>query len=194
MKKIEQVFREVLYQAMEKKNNILTQLELSKKLGFSLSTVNLALKKLEKTNSVKIGKMNFKIIDIKKILYLWASTRNIENDIIYNTRVELPVREVERNLPDVTYAAYTSYKLKFKDVPADYSEVYVYADETELDQIKIRFPLSKKNPNLFVLKKDVNMEKYPKTGTIAQIFVDLWNLKQWYAGDFLKSFEEKLNL
>jgi len=29
--------------------------------------------------------------------------------------------------------------------------------------------------------------------TIAQIFVDLWNLKEWYAKDFLKAMEAKLN-
>jgi len=194
MKKIEQVFREVLYQSMEKNKNVLTQLGLSKELGFSLSTINLALKKLEKMNSVKIGKMNFRIIDIRKILYLWASIRNIEKDLIYKTRVELPVREIERSLPELNYGAYSAYKFKFKDVPADYSEVYVYADNKEIEEVKKRFPINKKIPNLFVLEKDVNMGKYPKTGTAAQIFVDLWNLKQWYASDFLKSFEEKLKI
>ena len=192
MKKIEIVFREILYQAIEKKNHVLTQLKLSKDLGFSLSTINLALKKLKKMNSVNIGKMNFKVIDIKKILYLWASIRDIEGDITYKTRAASPVREIERGLPNITYGAYSAYKFKFKDVPADYSEVYVYADEDELKQIKKRFPKSEKNPNLFVLKKDINMKEDPKTGTIAQIFVDLWNLKQWYANDFLKSFEKKL--
>ena len=193
MKKIEQVFREILYQAIEKKNRVLTQLGLSKKLGFSLSTTNLALKKLTKMNSVRIGKMNFKIIDIRKILYYWASIRNIEKDIIYETRIEMPIREIERAVPDIIYAAYSAYKFRFKDVPADYSEVYIYVDENELKQIKKRFPESenKKNPNLFILKKDENMQ-YGKTGTIAQIFVDLWNLKSWYAADFLKALEGKL--
>jgi len=100
MKKIEQVFREILYQAIEKNNQVLKQSELAKKLGFSLSTINLAVKKLERMNAVKISKMNFRVINQKKILYLWASIRNPEKDITYKTRVEMPVKEIEKNLPD----------------------------------------------------------------------------------------------
>lgn len=192
MKKIEQVYREILYQAIENKNRKLTQLGLSKKLGLSLSTINLAIKKLEKMNSVKIEKMNFKILDAKKILYFWASIRNIDRDIIYQTRTEMSIKEIENNMPDIIYACYSAYKLKFKDVPADYSEIYVYASEQELEKIKKRFPQNNKNPNLFILKSDENIKKYGKTSTIGQIFVDLWNLKSWYASDFLKALEEKL--
>lgn len=190
MKKIEQVFREILYQAIEMKNRKLTQLKLSKKLGFSLSTINLAVKKLEKMNAIKIGKMNFRVIDLRKILYYWASIRNLEKDIVYKTRVEMPVKEIEKNMPNITYGVYSAYKFKFKDVPADYSEVYVYADE-ELEVIKKRFPFKEGRENLVVLKKDNNM-KYGKIGTIAGIFVDLWNIKEWYASDFLKALEEKI--
>jgi len=138
MKKIEQVFREILHQAIEKKNFRLTQMELSEKLGFSLSTINLAVKKLEKMNSIKIEKMSFKIIDVKKILYYWASFRNLEKDIIYKTRAEMPVREIEKLMPNIIYGGYSGYKFKFKKVEADYSEVYVYADENELEIIKKR--------------------------------------------------------
>jgi predicted transcriptional regulator len=192
MKKLELIFMEILYQAIEKNNPVLKQSELSKNLGFSLSTVNLAVKKLEKMNAVKVEKMGFRVIDMKKILYYWASTRNLEKDIIYKTRAELPVREIEKNLPDITYAAYSAYKLKFKDVPADYSEVYVYADEDELKEIIKRFPQNEKTPNLFVLKKYDSMSQYPKTGTTAMIFVDLWNLRQWYASEFLKALEKRM--
>ena len=48
------------------------------------------------------------------------------------------------------------------------------------------------NFNLFVLKDDENIEKYDKSGTIGQIFVDLWNLNSWYANDFLKALEERI--
>lgn len=191
MKKIEQVFREILYQAMEKDKKVLTQLELSRNLGFSLSTVNLAVKKLERMNAVRLEKMNFKIINVRKILYYWASIRNFEKDVVYRTRVEMPVREIEREMPDAVFAAYSAYKFRFNDVPADYSEVYVYVD---IEKIKKRFPEKEKTANLFVLKKDSNLDKYPKTGTLAQIFVDLWNLKQWYASDFLEAVEDKINL
>jgi predicted transcriptional regulator len=190
MKQIEKVYKEILYQALEKGNSKLTQQKLSLKLSISLSTVNLALKKLKKINAVRIGKMNFIVIDFKKIIYLWASERNIKKDIIYSTRAEMPVREIEKNLPDIIFAAYSAYKFKFRDVPADYSEVYVYASDEQAEEIKKRFPEKKGNPNLFVLAYNGD---YGKTDTIAQIFVDLWNLKEWYASEFLKELENKIN-
>jgi len=189
MKKTELVYKEILYQAIEKQNKQMTQLELSKKLNVSLSIVNLVLKKLEKIGAVKINPMNFSIINLKKLVYLWASERNLEKDIIYKTRVEMPVKEIEKNLPNITFGAYSGYKYKFKDVPADYSEVYVYASEEELKEIKKRFPDKKLNENLFVLKKSGN---YGKTDSIAQLFVDLWNLREWYASDFLKELEKRM--
>jgi DNA-binding Lrp family transcriptional regulator len=192
MKKIEQVYRDILYNAMERNAFVLTQLELSVRLGVSLSTVNLALKKLERMGAIKITKMNFKVLDVKKILYLWASIHDLEKEIVFKTRVEMPAREIERLLPNVTFAAYSAYKLKFRDVPADYSDVYVYATEDELVQIKRRFLQKEGNPNLFVLKKDSNMDKYGRIPTTAQLFIEFWNLKQWYATDFLKAMEARI--
>ena len=188
MKKVELVYREILYNAIENNNRALTQSYLANALQISLSTVNLALKPLEAMNAVKIKKMGFSIIDIKKILYYWASKRNLEKDIIYKTRVDLQVKDIEKQMPDnIVFTAYSSYKFKFKDVPADYSEVYIYGDE----DIKKRFKENNKTPNLFVLKKD-SSEKYGKTTTIANLFVDLWNLRQWYAKDFLNALEVKI--
>ena len=173
---------------MENNRNNLTQSHLAKALNVSLSVINIALKPLKQMNAIRINQRSFDVIDKRKILYYWASTRNIEKDIIYKTRAEKAVSKIESEMPnDAVYAGYSAYKFKFKDVPADYSEVYAYSDNAE--EIKKRFPENKKNPNIFVLKKDRNMKKI----TIAQIFVDLWNLKEWYAKDFLKSMEEKTN-
>ena len=189
MKKIEIVYREMLFNAIEKEKKSLTQSYLAQTLDISLSTVNLALKPLARMNAVRIKKMGFDMIDIKKLIYYWASIRNVEKDIIYKTRVEAPVREIEKEMPDdAVFTAFSAYKLKFKDVPADYSEVYVYGGEN----IRKRFRENKGSPNLFVLKKGNAAERYGKTATIANLFVDLWNLKQWYANDFLKSLEAKI--
>ena len=59
MKKTELVYREMLYQAIENKNNKLTQSEISKKLGISLSIVNLCVKKLSNIGAIKINQRNF---------------------------------------------------------------------------------------------------------------------------------------
>jgi DNA-binding transcriptional regulator YhcF (GntR family) len=193
MKKIEQIYREMLFQGIEKGKNVLTQSELAKSTGVSLSTVNLAVKKLGDIGAVVISNRNFRITDIKKILYYWASIRNFGKDILYKARVEMPVREIEKNLPDVFYACFSAYKFKFKEVPADYSEVYVYASDKDVGEIKKRFSGKELNPNLIVLNEDENMKKFGKTLTIGQIFVDLWNLNKWYAKDFLDSLDLKLN-
>ena len=189
MKRIEFVYREILFQVLEKKVMLLTQSLLSKELKISLSMVNHALAPLRKMGAIDVKQRGFEVIDAKKILYYWASIRNLEKDILYKTRVDLPVYKIENLMPDnIIYGAYSAYKFKFKDVPADYSELYVYSDEDS----KERFPESKKLPNLFILKKDDLMNRYGKITSIAQTFVDLWNIREWYAKDFLKALEEKI--
>ena len=186
MKKIELVYREILESASRKQFKI-TQADLAKGLRISLSTVNHALKPLISMNSISVGQRSLEILDSKKILYYWASIRNLGKATIYMTRADKPVKKIEAEMPPVEFTAYTAYKFIFKDVPADYSEVYVYAEAQSFEEIKKRFPPSKKIPNLFVLKKD-----FEGKITLPQLFVDLWQLKEWYAKDFLIELERKL--
>lgn len=186
------IYREILYQVLEKKIFTFTQLALSKQFKHSLSTVHGALKPLQQMGAVQIKLRSFEVIDPLKILYYWASLKNLQKEIVYRTRISLPVKEIEKSIPDNTiYGAFSSYKLKFKDVPADYSEVYVYGNAEE---IKKRFPQSNEMmpSNLFVLEKDKFMGEYGKTTTLAQTFVDLWNIKEWYARDFLDALKKRI--
>ncbi len=192
MKVIEQVYREMLYQAIEKKRLTQTQLELSRTLKISISVINYALRPLRDMGAISVASRSFRITDLEKILYHWANIRNMKKDIIYSTRTEMTVSDIEKNMPaDVAYAAYSAYKFAFGTPPADYSEVYIYAHD--ISEIKKRFPVSKNTPNLFVLKADRNLNKYGKITTIAQTFADLWNIKEWYAKDFLKALEAKIH-
>ena len=188
MKRIEEIYREILYQSIENNKNILTQSYLASTLNVSLSIVNLALNPLKRMNAIKVKPRCFHIIDKKKALYYWACIRNVEKDIIYKTRVEKPVRKIESEMnADVIYGAYSAYKFKFKDIPADYSEIYVYSNNIE--ELKKRFPENKRTPNLFILKRDKNMKKM----TITNIFVDLWNIKAGYAKEFLENLDARIN-
>ncbi|MBI5001837.1 HTH domain-containing protein [Candidatus Woesearchaeota archaeon] len=190
MNKTELVYRELLYWSLEKQTNEFTQAALAKKLHISLSTVNSAVTLLESMGALEIKQRSFHLLDRKKILYYWASIRNLQKDIIYTTRVEKSVIAIEKAMPnDIIFGAYTAYKFLYHDVPADYSEVYVYGDE----YLKKRFPLQKGVPNLFVLKKDPFMESHGKTTTVAQTFVDLWNLRDWYAKEFIVAMEKRLH-
>jgi len=187
MKRIEEVYREILYQSMEQGQPRLTQSQIAGTLELSLSIVNLALQPLRRMNAIDIRKMGFSVIDKRKILFYWASIRNPGNDIIFSTRIDKPVKQIEAEMPsDIIFAGYSAYKFRFKDTPADYSEVYVYADNA--DEIKNRFPTTKGPANLYVLKKDKNMVM-----TVGQIFVDLWNMREWYARDFLNAVEARIH-
>ncbi|MBI4450455.1 winged helix-turn-helix transcriptional regulator [Candidatus Woesearchaeota archaeon] len=190
MRKAELVYRELLYQAIEKKSRVLTQAALARTLGVSLSTVNAAVRRLASMGAVEVVPRAMHVVDVKKILYHWASIRSLNRDIIYSTRIEKPVVEIEKSMPDdAVFGAYTAYKFLFRDVPADYSEVYVYGGKS----LRQRFPPNKGPPNLFVIEKDAIMENYGKKTTIANTFVDLWNLKEWYAKEFVSAMEVRLH-
>jgi hypothetical protein len=193
MKKKEWVYREALYNTMELKKKKLTQLSLAQQLAISLSTVNNALWPLVKMGAVDAARMGFHVTDEEKLADYWASIRNLEKDITYQTRVDAPVSYIEKSMPsDVIYTAYSGYKFKFGDVPADYSEVYVYAPP-DMHEIKTRFPKLNGPPNLFVLEADPQLARVSKEGIApsCQLYVDLWSLKEWYAKDFLKSLERR---
>lgn len=193
MKKKEFVYRELL----EKKNQRITQLDLSKKLGISLSTVNNSLKPLIRIGAVETKLRSLEIKDKEKIIIHWANTRNLEKDIIYSTRVDLPIKKIENSIPEnILFTAYSGFKFKYNDVPADYSEVYVYADEKTKKEIEKRFPPNKKTPNLFVICEDYHLRKLSGNNIVPaqQIFVDLWNLKEWYAKDFISELKKRLRV
>jgi transcriptional regulator with XRE-family HTH domain len=194
MKKKEWVYRTVLYKTMERKEKRLTQLSLARELGISLSTVSNSLKTLTKIGAVVINDMGFRVTDEQKFLTYWASMRNLEKDIQYRTRVNASVSEIEKSMPSgIIYTAYSGYKFKFGEVPADYSEVYIYAGEEMLEEIKTRFPEREGPANLLILKTDSNLPAF-SNGNIAplcQLYVDLWNLREWYAKDFLKALERR---
>ena len=187
MKRIEEVYRELLYQFMEKKRRTFTQLELSKTTGLSISTVNYSLKPLRSMNAVNVKPRSFSVTDAKKILYYWASARNLPKDIIYQTRSNKDVRTIEAEMPpDAIYGLFSGYKFMYKDVPSDYSEVYVYSEDA--NEMTKRFPPQSGPQNIITLKKGCMTQM-----TKAQLFVDLWNVREWYAKEFLKALEAKIN-
>jgi len=110
MTKKEVIWREILFQGTENKKFEFTQKELAQKYRFSLSTVFNALKIPRDTNIIE-GKRGFRIQDIEKFLYLWATFRKIKKDIIYQTAVKKRVFEIEGEMPpQVIFGAYTALK------------------------------------------------------------------------------------
>lgn len=197
MLKIEYIWRELLYQAIEKKEGGFTISELADKFNLSTSVVSHALKPLRELNIIKIGKIRSQLIDAERLLFFWATRRNLKKEIIYQTYSSLTVYEKETSMPpDVFPTAYSACRLYYNEIPADYEKVYFYTEDKIA--VKSRFPeIFKKEPNIFIIKQDDFFKIYGKI-TLAQIFVDLWNLPEWYAKEFLDKMllkiKEKIGL
>lgn len=189
MKKIEIIWRDILQQA--KKSPIFEQKKLAQKYNISTSTVFAALFPLRNIGAVIVTGRNFRVVNMEKILLFWATHRNLKKDIIYQTFVNLPVLEIEGLVDNQTiFGAYTAARMILKTSPSDYDKIYVYHPTPE--KLIQRFLKNKyKTPNFFILKPDQYLSKYGKTTPPSQTFVDLWNLSDWYAEEFMKALKEK---
>lgn len=168
-----------------------TQLEASKRLGISLSTVNHALEPLEEMGAVRAERKGITVLDRRKLLLYWASVHS--NKIAYSTSVE-SVEAAERELPPgVLLTSFSAFKRAYRSVPSDYSETYAYAHKDSLVELQKRFPPSARKHNFFVLGAPEQLFHFGGKGCVplSLVFVDLWNNKEWYAAEFLKEMEGK---
>lgn len=190
MKKIEYIWRELLLRTIERKTPIFSQQELAEKLGLSSSTVHLALSPLRKMGAVFIGKRHSQVIDYEKILYHWANHRDLHADSIYSLHLDISVSEIESRLPGETIpTAYTAVRERFGEPPADYGKVYCYHPAPEKIRQRLESDSSPGEPNLFILQADPYLGN---TVSLAQLFVDLWNMTDWYAKDFCHYVKNKI--
>jgi len=194
MRKIETIWHEVLFSALTRRKYQFTQQELAKKFRFSLSTVNHAVVLPERIGAIRRGSKSFTLISFEKLLLYWGSRRNLGKDIIYQTRYEASVSEIEGLMPpQVIYAAFSAAGRILKDAPADYDQVYVYLEEEHLDLFKSRLSPKSGRSNVIVLKSSPAMRRYGAATSIPQTFVDLWNIKEWFAWDYVLALKAKIN-
>ncbi|OGY79645.1 MAG: hypothetical protein A3B74_02635 [Candidatus Kerfeldbacteria bacterium RIFCSPHIGHO2_02_FULL_42_14] len=192
MTKKEIIWRHILNDFLEGQQ-IFTQKALAQKFSFSLSTIFNALKIPRASGAIEVSGRNFRVRDFEKFLLFWATVRNLDKAIIYYTHTDTPMRKAEGIMPpNVIFAAFSAYRLKYQDPPADYDKIYVYTNE--IKEIEKRFPKKKGYPNLFVLKEDAHLASFGKTTPDVQTFVDIWNLKEWYAKDFLAALKQKMKI
>ena len=198
MTKTETIWHLILNTALHERKFKLTQAQIAQTTGFSLSTVNAAIDKPAKIGAIRKETKFFVLQDVFKLLYFWASNRNLSADIIFEASINMDIQSVESFMPDnIIYACYSAskYILQHNVPPADYAKVYVYSDNTTLQQLKLRFPKLKRgdNNNLFVISKSQHLITTKGHTTLANTFVDIWNLSDWYADDYLKALEERIN-
>ncbi len=177
-----------------------TQSEISKRVGVAVSAVNKTINNLKRLSIVDIGRRNFRVIDFKRLLLYWATHRNLDRDVVYSTHVDIDIGRIESSMPpDIAFTAFTAFKFIVGEPPADYSQVYVYSSAAVLGILKERFPQKKGTKNLFVLKADRYLEKKiagnelkDSCVSLAQAFVDLWNVREWYAKEFTERLMDVL--
>src|SRR3989338_10633749 len=129
MKKIEIIWRELLFQAIEKGKRQFTQKELAQIFGFSTSTIFQALKAPRQMGAVRVTGRFFILEDPEKLLYHWASLRNLQKDTLFTADVDLPIFEIEGLMPpNVVFGGFGAARKFLGQAAADYDTVYVYAE------------------------------------------------------------------
>lgn len=189
--KVERVYREILYRCSERGENSFTQREIASACSVSLGLVNFGLGPLRRMGAVVVRQRGFEMTDPWKALMYWCAVRNLDRETLYSTLLDQPVHRIEASLPRGSIpSAYTAYRERFGDAPADYSEVYVYG---EREAFVRRFGLGKGKGrrNLFLLKSDPRLDALG-TAPLVQVYADLWGMETWYARRFLERMGEKL--
>jgi|SRR3989338_7115888 len=196
MKKIETIWHYLLFSALEKGIFKHTQLELAQKFGYSISTVHHALEASGRMGAIRKESKFFVLSDFSKLLYYWASVRNIESDILYMTNVTQDIKQIEGLVPPHSiYAGYSAAQKILTEPPADYGKVYIYLLPKDCRDAKTRFPPAGRkvrDSNVFVLRLHPAMLVFGKQTTLPQTFVDIWNLKDWYSRDFIRALATRM--
>lgn len=194
MKKNPRVLREILYRVFEKGEFFMTQKSLAESCDISLDAVNRVVSRLSQFRAVEKKPFGLRVTEPKKILLYWATTRNLQADIVYSTYSPDAVEGIENDMPEKTiFTAFSGYRRKYGRCPYTYDEVYVYSSNPE--EIKRRYPEKKTGgETLFVLRLDPHLEKLSENFVppMAQIYVDLWQLGGPAAERCLVELERKL--
>ena len=193
VKKVDRVLREILYRVYERNESFMSQKSLAQACGLSMDTVNRLVTKLNQFRAIEKKPLGFRVVDPKKIISYWASTRNLAGDVVYSTYSPDSVSKIESELPPGSiFTAYSGYRLKFNETPTHYEEIFVYADP---DEVRRKFPESEvERRNLFVLRQDPHLGRVGKDGaaTLAQLYIDLWQIGGATADRFILELEKRL--
>ena len=188
MQKIEFIWRHLLDKYLESRQSFFRQQDLAARFHLSSSTVNLAVKPLRELGAIKVGGRGFEILNPDKILYHWASHHRLVPQI--QLRVNLPILEIEGRLPDGTIpTAYTAVREHFGEPPADYDKVHCYHPHPTVIASRFETEIIPGPSNLFILQSD----SFLSSLSLSQLFVDLWQLSDWYSTDFVNLVKSKIN-
>lgn len=207
MKKTNIICREILEKCLINRKQKFIGRDLARLLSVSPDTVSSALAPLKSIGAISMYPRHFEVINFKKALLFFSVNRQLSKDMAYSTYADVKsISSIEDRLPEgIAYTNYSGYTKNFSNDAAAYGEVYVYATEFALDEIKKRFPKSavsrrSEYKNLFVMNADYVLEKkimgnnlIHSSVSLPQLYADLWNTESWYAYEFLKKLEKKID-
>ncbi len=201
------VYRYIAEHALVDKKAKFNVRGIASELGMAPDTASNAVAPLKRIGAIDMQRRYFTLNSMEKLLSVWAVARNFAKDIIYKTYVNgLSVTEMENMLPSgIAYTNYSGYSKLFGNDVSTYSEVYAYAVDEAAKEIMKRFPERALTSgsgyyNLIILKPDYVLERRiiekrleHSAVSLPQLYVDLWNAKEWYAYEFLKRVKEKID-
>jgi hypothetical protein len=146
-----------------------------------------------RAGAVRVGGRGFEIVDWPKLLTIWAVFRHLPRDTIWTARMAGTASDVEGEMvPEAAFTGPSAWKFARNLAMADYCHVLVYLPSDRLPDLKARMePLtSKRGPTrLTVLRPDARLlVPVPP----EQVYVDLWQLPDWWAAEFLRDMWEWL--
>lgn len=195
------IYREILYCKRTAGKIRFTQKELAQTLGISTSTVFHALKTARATSIIRVTGRFFVLQDYRKLLYLFATERNLTKDIADSWHLEGSPFDIESVMPpSVSFGIYSAARFFLPTMPVEYDHVYIYARAEDIELVRARvgqFTLSngtekKGAKNFFIITPDPLFSRYTHP-LFEQLFADVWNAPEWYAKDILKACEEYID-
>ncbi len=191
LSKTEMIWRHLLVGALDEDRRRSSITKLGQELGLGTTTIHRALERPRSIGAVLGSASGLRVVDPKRLLLLWAATRDLAGDIVYSTRVRNSVAEIEARLPPSAIpTAFTAFvRHEGRNLVADYDQVVVYGNGPELRR---RFPTARGEPNLLVLEPDPLLQRYGAVVPRCQVYIDLFNLPGWQAQRFLNALEKDL--
>jgi hypothetical protein len=201
------IYRHIAETLLKNRKEKFTERGIARSMKISPNTVSYAIAPLKKIGAVQVYRTYFEIANFKKLLLFWSVNRKFDKDIVYSTYLGIKeVSEIENHLPnEIAYTNFSGYTKLFGNDAAAYGEVYVYAAEKSLTEIKERFGIQKDREgssykNLIVLKPDTILEErilkrelIHSTVSLPQLYVDLWNNNTWNANTFITKLEKRID-
>lgn len=194
------IYREILARKRTAGHIRFTQKELAQTLGISTSTVFHALKTARDTSIIRVTGRFFVLQDYRKLLYLFATERNLTKDIADSWHLEGSPFDIESVMPPgVRFGLYSAARFFFPTMPVEYDHVYIYARTEDIESVRLRVEQfipkdgneKKGSKNFFIITPDPLFSRYAHP-LFEQIFADVWNAPEWYAKDILKACEETI--